>query len=433
VPVEFGTINLAPSDPLLQSPFGLFGAMVIEPQGATWREDSNSAASANVYASQSDSAAGNVMFREFVAVLQNNMVNVKDPVTRAALSAVNYKSSAMGPRLPAADTSIVTSSSKFTLVDVSQILLDTLTQPGSVSSQVTASTRGVASTRTTTVGTASSTPAMPTVTSGSTVLRIQPPQTPSFVAIAGTPVRMRVLRPYGSGSDAVFELHGHVWQEEPYINNSTAIGTSPTSQNQGSRGQLITLNSYEVVIPSAGGVKKVPGDYLYRTYGGNEFAGGLWGRMRVTSPQAPDAVTVVSADPVKARIDGANLINPRTGAFANNVTVMIKKDNKITAIANVLVNPDNGRWTLSADSLKEPNRRELLRQALEKKATIIVKSSNGAQDEVTTRELEDILQSTNEVERGKKLLRVTAPAPAGGRQHLEPGEKPTLSGAPGGN
>ena len=35
-PVEFGSLNLFPSDPVFQHINGLFGAMIIEPQGSTW-------------------------------------------------------------------------------------------------------------------------------------------------------------------------------------------------------------------------------------------------------------------------------------------------------------------------------------------------------------------------------------------------------------
>ena len=36
-PVEFGSLNLFPSDPLFQNINGLFGSMIIEPAGSTWQ------------------------------------------------------------------------------------------------------------------------------------------------------------------------------------------------------------------------------------------------------------------------------------------------------------------------------------------------------------------------------------------------------------
>ena len=52
------------------------------------------------------------------------------------------------------------------------------------------------------------------------------PQTPIFVATANTPVRFRVVHPAGI-NEQVFTLHGHVWQEEPYINGSTRDREQP--------------------------------------------------------------------------------------------------------------------------------------------------------------------------------------------------------------
>ena len=38
-PVEFGPVNLLPSDPLMQVYHGLFGALVVEPAGSRWQAD----------------------------------------------------------------------------------------------------------------------------------------------------------------------------------------------------------------------------------------------------------------------------------------------------------------------------------------------------------------------------------------------------------
>ena len=36
---EFGATNLTPADPMLQSQFGMVGALIVEPEGSTWAED----------------------------------------------------------------------------------------------------------------------------------------------------------------------------------------------------------------------------------------------------------------------------------------------------------------------------------------------------------------------------------------------------------
>ena len=70
IPVEFGSIPLTPSDPLMQHPFGMIGSLIIEPAGAGWQPDSNSRASANVC--KGPCSGGNVLFREFVLMVQDD-------------------------------------------------------------------------------------------------------------------------------------------------------------------------------------------------------------------------------------------------------------------------------------------------------------------------------------------------------------------------
>ena len=41
VPVEFGGVNLSGPDPLAQAKYGLFGALIVEPEGTLWRVDGN--------------------------------------------------------------------------------------------------------------------------------------------------------------------------------------------------------------------------------------------------------------------------------------------------------------------------------------------------------------------------------------------------------
>ena len=53
------------------------------------------------------------------------------------------------------------------------------------------------------------------------------PVTPVFTATAGTPVRFRILQPAGHARNGVFQVHGHIWEEEPYASNSMIIGSQP--------------------------------------------------------------------------------------------------------------------------------------------------------------------------------------------------------------
>ncbi len=109
------------------------------------------------------------------------------------------------------------------------------------------------------------------------------PQTPVFAVKAGTPLRIRLLMPGGNaepGPAPMFELHGHSWQEEPYVEQSTKLGNNILSQVFGTQLQ-VPNQSLNLLIDKAGGEFETPGDYLYR-YFTNDKNGG-WGILRVLS------------------------------------------------------------------------------------------------------------------------------------------------------
>ena len=91
-------------------------------------------------------------------------------------------------------------------------------------------------------------------------------------APAGTEVRFRVLNPgagtlHGSTSNNtnLIVVEGHNWAEEPYTDDSRVIGDNPLSQTLGSQ-QVTPLESYNLVLPQAGGVDRVPGIYGFYYY-----------------------------------------------------------------------------------------------------------------------------------------------------------------------
>ena len=71
-PVEFGATNLVGADLMLQTQFGLVGALVVEPQGSTWSDDTGSHAFSTV------TKPDGQVFRECVLVMQN-MVSNRSP------------------------------------------------------------------------------------------------------------------------------------------------------------------------------------------------------------------------------------------------------------------------------------------------------------------------------------------------------------------
>src|SRR5205807_6392274 len=113
------------------------------------------------------------------------------------------------------------------------------------------------------------------------------PQTPIFCAQAGQKVRFRLVQP-GTDTDQSVEIHGHSWQQEPYVEEGARIGHNPDSQQMGT--QVISPNDrLDLLLDSAGGAFALPGDYLYHAFMFQQS--GIWGLLRVSKnpPQScPD-------------------------------------------------------------------------------------------------------------------------------------------------
>jgi hypothetical protein len=251
-PVEFGATNLVGADLMLQTQFGLVGALIIEPQDSCWSEDRNSRAFATV-----SHHNGTLLFRECVLVMQNMVSNVSPGRENAAsqtggrdqgYGAVNYRTEAFlarGPRPPVVPD-----------LGFANIFTDGLRFPNADAGPTKA-------------------PPNP----------IGLPETPIFEAKAGTPVRFRVVMPSTTSANSAaqplgFTIHGHGWQDEPYIEKSTKIGYNDMAQVIGAQDVTVT-QKYDIVIDSAGGPFKVPGDYFYQAFN-QEQRMGIWGLFRVT-------------------------------------------------------------------------------------------------------------------------------------------------------
>jgi hypothetical protein len=244
-PIEFGATNLISSDPIKHSNKGAVGSMIIEPQGATWIEDAGSRAQATVTKPDGTS------FREFVVQFQTDInmrfadnspvpniggPNGAEDAEDSAQKAINYRTEPLWKRMNYPPQTDFENTRNF---DFTNVLTNSM------------------------VG--------------------GDPQTPVFTAKAGQQVRFRVLNANGHMRNNVFALHGHFWQDEPYTNNSTVIGNNPLSEVKGSTYGVGPSSHYEVnPTNGAGGARRVPGDYLYRTMESFQFDGGLWGIFRVT-------------------------------------------------------------------------------------------------------------------------------------------------------
>jgi hypothetical protein len=323
IPIELGVSNLLPADIVNHYQHGLFGALVIEPEGATgWQE--------------SDSVEARVQprngpaFHEFVLATQDGLANPPTATSpavvglgAAGLTAANFKtmqpnfSGIACPKLSTGDVSCLFS-------DTAQCCSTALNTSG----------------------------ACPT---GSSV-DCNKGQVPILTACAGEPVRFRLIHPGGLNTNQVFELFGHVWTETPYeseglgcapqtthtnlyassiVSNqrgctpaklaairprtdllaavSTVTAFLPSYRNdnrsdgtkdslsiwQGSRSGHGPGNHFDILIERAGGSNAATGDYLFRTYPADQLDNGLWGIFRVQSCARVEVEPAVPAAPAK--------------------------------------------------------------------------------------------------------------------------------------
>ncbi len=219
-PIEFGATNLISSDPIKHSNKGAIASLIIEPQGATWIEDTNSRAQATVNKTDGTS------FREFVLQFQTD-INLRRGDLQGDAAAVPNVAREEDPE------------------DSGQKALNYRTEPmwkrlGYEPDLPLEQTR-----------------AFDYTNSLSNAQVGGDPVTPIFTAKAGTPVRFRVLNSKGHARNNVFQVHGHIWQQEPWINNSTQIGNNPLSEWKGAEQGHGASNHMNVVPENgAGGARR---------------------------------------------------------------------------------------------------------------------------------------------------------------------------------
>jgi hypothetical protein len=321
-PMEFGAIGLTSSDPLLQPTKGLVGALVIEPIGAKIAEDLSTHASATV--TYTDPQGHYREFREFVVVMQDSV--------EAGVGAINYRSEALTSRFPPigneqflAQAKALANAARLQMA-VHKIKAVPVTDPAELFSNQ---------------------------------LVDGDPQTPVFTAKAGANVRFRVV--YTGGDTAqVLNVHGHAWQEEPYVLADGSYETCPyivCSQRIGDNGhrsewigsrQMSPNENADFVIDHVGGAQNVAGDYLYNTIfqSGNQ---GTWGLLRV----APLVTGSNAAGIKETAFDGQHL-TIRGATAAKGVTVAaVTDDGQVTPLGLATVAPD-GSWSFWVENSRIP-------------------------------------------------------------------------------
>ena len=319
IPIELGVSNLLPADVINHYQHGLFGALVIEPEGSTgWRAADGVEARVQ--------PRNGPAFHEFVLAAQDGLANPPTATSpavvglgAAGLTAVNFKT--MQPNFSGI------ACPKLTTGDVSCLFSDTARCCS------TALVKG----------------ACPT---GSSV-DCNKGNVPILTACAGEQVRFRLIHPGGLNTNQVFELFGHVWTETPYESEGLGCAPQTTHTNlyassiisnqrgctpqklaeirprtdllaavstvnaflpsynlggqgrdslsiwQGSRSGYGPSNHFDVLIEKAGGFNGATGDYLFRTYPADQLDNGLWGIFRVQSCARAAAEPAVPAAPAK--------------------------------------------------------------------------------------------------------------------------------------
>ncbi|MEM7246840.1 MAG: hypothetical protein AAF533_15920 [Acidobacteriota bacterium] len=295
-PVEFGSANLLSSDPLYHHTKGLFGGLVIEPQGSSWITDANTRLTATVHEADGSSfREGVLMFNDDVELYFQDADGDYQPVNIVSLpgasgqvAAVNYGIEYPALRSAPPGTPEITLNPNPSTTSFYGTLWFPIGLPDLVNQ-----TCWLSSTQ-----------------------EGRDPATTLLTAHAGDRMRIRLLHPQGDFTPQTFVLHGHGWQQQPYepVDDlppgsggfagpgpvPQVLGANPTSQWRGATGSLGSTCHSDVVLEpvgdgqggtrhnGAGGSQAVPGDYLYRTFMGNGFGGGAWGLFRVGPAVEPD-------------------------------------------------------------------------------------------------------------------------------------------------
>ena len=277
VPIEFGVAGLQDNADVIKHPsHGAIGALVVEPERATWqtdckiKEESGRGSDPCLESAATVSYRGpdgrDGSFREFVVIYQNDatiqhrgrpLPNLRngDDAEDSGQKGFNYRTEPLWARLGAHPSA---SPNDMLTYDYSKVFVSA---PGCVDQ----------------------TP-LPPCRNGATPVPLDP-ATPLFTAQAGTPVRFRVVEPAGHPRNHGFTIFGHGWAPAPYDDTGVRImHREETQQFVGSTSGVGPARHINIVLPSAGGAGAIPGDYMYRSQEGFVFGGGAWGLFRVLPP-----------------------------------------------------------------------------------------------------------------------------------------------------
>jgi hypothetical protein len=286
-PVEFGVSNLMAADPIKGAGKGLIGALVVEPPGATVARDAGSNTQATVTFPSTTVAGATTTgrFRDLVTVLQDD-VNMRyaggcagdaavlqcavpatpsegggipEDAEDSGQKAINYRSDPLWLRLGVAPETPFHAASLKDHPDLHNAYSNALTGGD--------------------------------------------PKTAILTAAPGDEVRMRLAQPGGHARGHVIAVNGHVWQNHPYVQTAGGAPSDrqawtyhadPTVADVGAMNGhnmvswwtntafgVSAASHHDLNMRSAGGVRRVPGDYLMYDQASFGAFGGMWSLLRV--------------------------------------------------------------------------------------------------------------------------------------------------------
>lgn len=326
VSVEFGGTNLTPPDRIKQGQKAAIGALIIEPEGATWNDQygeqiinrqnpgfhqtkkrwTRTMTTVTYPVKTMDGKIETRQFRDFVLVHQKGLnLRYADGSAVANLAAEKEHANELPERTAPEDAH-----------DSGHMAINYATEPlwfrfglppdapfgkqgfGGVASAWQAFSNACCSNRN-------------AMTGGTVISADKPvhePYVPIMTVAAGQEMRIRALLPTGVGRASTMELHGHGWARDPYLaervdGNSFPIGSRPTDWGVGSKcigqnpmamhlgGQesISPMAHFDLVFPRAGGRHGINGDFLWRDHGGFGITSGLWAVIRVKPGVLPPA------------------------------------------------------------------------------------------------------------------------------------------------
>jgi hypothetical protein len=274
-PIEFGATGLIPVDRVKQGQKALVGTLIVEPKGSSWVQDLGDPEGATVTLADGETLAnGETKFRDYAVVIQKGLNHrfgdgsavpniasegqgIPEDSHDSGQQAVNYGSEPAWYRfgLPA-DAPFGNQGS------------------GSLGGQTLAHKfyhNGLAG---------------------------GDPATPVIRTFPGTETRLRVVEPTGVGRGTTFNVHGHGWQRDPYVCpdsadlgltgkcaageiGSQALGDNPLGMYLGGQESVTPAAHFDFLLPSAGGINAIEGDFLFRDQASFGNTSGIWGLMRV--------------------------------------------------------------------------------------------------------------------------------------------------------